>query len=148
MSVILDWHARNWDELRAFLLPRMASVYPRHLTAVWEAYIRLAAIDLALRTAAHLHHTGASPDTLDFLGWISVDRRGDYLNGMRSEAGLSLLDFAEAVGMSTNAVEAWMYNGVRPSDDNLVKVAKALGTGMQAFRAASDTAGTQKVLLD
>ena len=127
LSVILDWHARNWDELRAFLLPRMARVYPRHLTAVWEAYIRLATIDLALRTAAHIHLARVSPSALNFLDWISGDHRGDYLNGIRREAGLSLMDFAEAVGVSANTVEAWMYNGVRPSDDNLAKVAKALG---------------------
>ena len=30
---ILDWHALNWDRLRAFLLPRMARVYPIHLSA-------------------------------------------------------------------------------------------------------------------
>ena len=127
LASILDWHARNWDELRAFLLPRMASVYPRHLASVRLAYIRLAAIDLALRTGAHLHFAGASSGTLDFLGWISSDRRGYHLNGMRSEAGLSLRNFAEVVGVSDNTVEAWMYNGVRPSDDNLVKIAKGLG---------------------
>ena len=127
LSVILDWHARNWDELRAFLLPRMASVYPHHLSAVWEAYIRLAAIDLALRTAAHLQLAGASPDTLDFLDWIRIDHRGAYLNWMRREAGLSLMDFAEAARVSTNTVEAWMYNGARPSDGSLTKIAKALG---------------------
>ena len=91
------------------------------------AYIRLAAIDLALRTAAHLQLAKASPDTLDFLDWMRVDRRGAYLNGMRREAGLSLMDFAEAARVSTNTVEAWMYNGARPSDGNLTKIAKALG---------------------
>lgn len=125
LAAVLDWHALNWDRMRAFLLPRMARVYPRHLAAVWQVYIRLAAIDMALRTAAHLHLAGASPSTLDLLDWISVDRRGRYLNRVRSESGLSMMDFAEAVGVSDSAVEDWMYHGVRPAR-SLAKIAKAL----------------------
>ena len=59
---ILDWHAVHWDRMRTFLLPRMDRVYPSHLAAVWQAYLRLAIIDLALRVAAHLHVTESASD--------------------------------------------------------------------------------------
>ena len=54
LAELLEWHALEWDRLRAFLLPRMARVYPRHLSAVWVTYARLATVDLALRLAAHI----------------------------------------------------------------------------------------------
>ncbi len=126
LADVLDWHARNWDQLRAILRPRMPKVFPSHLAAVWRTYVRLVAIDLALRLAAHIRLAGASPAALDFLHWIGVERRGAYLNGIRGEAGISVLDFAEAAGVSANAAEAWLYDGARPSNINLVRIAKAL----------------------
>ena len=128
LAEILDWHALSWDRLRAFLLPRMARIYPSHLAAVWRTYARLATIDLALRLAAHMHLAGASPTSLDFLDWIGSDRRGAYLNTLRSESGLSLNAFTESVGVADSALEAWLYHGVRPSDSNLAKIAKALAS--------------------
>ena len=128
MSSVIDWHAVHWDRLRTFLLPRTSRVYPRHLSAVWQTYLRLAAIDLALRVAAHLHLTGAPQTTLDFLDWISISRRGAYLNEKRKSAGISVMSFAESVGVSKNAAEGWVYRGARPSDENLAKIGKALAS--------------------
>ena len=128
LASVLDWHAEHWDRLRTFLLPRMSRVYPHHLAAVWRTYLRLAAVDLALRVAAYLHLKEASPATLDFLDWASVDRRGIYLNNKRGEAGVSLNIFAESVGVNDNTVEAWMYRGARPSDENLSKIGRVLAS--------------------
>ena len=128
LAEILDWYAVGWDRLRAFLRPRMTRVEPRHLASVWQTYLRLCAIDLALRVAAHIHLAGASPTALNFLEWTSVDRRAAYLNKRRSEAGLSLECFAELAGVFNSTVEAWVYNGVRPSDKRLVRIAQALGS--------------------
>ena len=83
----LQWHAVRWDRLRVFLQPRMARVFPRHLGTVWQAYARLAAIDLALRAAAQLHLSGGSPTVLDFLDWIGIEGRAAYLNERRNRAG-------------------------------------------------------------
>ena len=128
LSSILDWHAVHWDRMRTFLLPRMSPVYPSHLAAVWHAYLRLAGIDLALRVAAHLHLTEASQTALDFLDWISVSRRRAYLNEKRKNAKISLMSLAESVGVHENAVEAWLYRGARPSDENLAKIGRALAS--------------------
>ena len=80
LADILGWHAVNWNRFRAFLQPRMMRVYPRPLAPVRRAYVRLAAIDLALRAAAHIHIAGASLNTLEILDWASTSRRGEYLN--------------------------------------------------------------------
>jgi len=125
LARILDWYAVSWDQLRSYIRPRMSRVEPRHLASVWQTYLRLCAIDLAMRIAAHIHLTGASPNALDFLDWVGVDRRGEYLNNKRSEAGLSLERFAELADASSSTVEAWVYNGVRPSDKHLVGIAQA-----------------------
>ena len=126
LATVLDWHAVNWDRFRSFLRPRMMRVYPDHWALVWRAYVRIAAIDLALRAAAHVHLAGASPDTLGFLDWTGVRRRGAYLNRKRREAGVSLHVLAKSAGVSDNTVAAWLYEGARPSDDNLAGIASVL----------------------
>ena len=126
LSLLLKWHAATWDQTKAFLRPRVMRVYPENMARVWRAYVRLAAIDLALRAAAHLHIAGASPASLGFLEFASASRRGEYLNGKRASAGISLLDFAEAAGVVDNTAQAWLYDGARPSDGHLAGIALAL----------------------
>ena len=126
LSLLLEWHAATWDQFRAFLRPRVQRVYPKNMARVWRAYVRLAAIDLALRAAAHLHIAGASPASLGFLEFASVGRRGEYLNGKRADAGISLLDFAEAACVTDNPAQAWLYDGARPTDEHLAGIASAL----------------------
>ena len=127
LASILDWHAVHWDNTRTSLLPRMQRVYPSHLASVWRAYLRLAVIDLALRVAAYQHLIGASDTALDFLQWISVSRRGSYLNQKRRDAGVSSIGgLAELVGVHENTAENWVYQGARPSDENLMRIGRAL----------------------
>ena len=132
LSHLLEWHAATWDQFRAFLRPRVLRVYPENMGRVWRAYVRLAAIDLALRAAAHLHIAGASPASLGFLEFASAGRRGEYLNGKRADAGISLYDFAEGAGVTDNAAQAWVYDGARPTDDNLAGIASVLAPDIEA----------------
>ena len=122
----LDGQAVRWDRIRNYILPRMSRVYPGHLDTVRMAYLRLAAIDIALRVAAHLHLTETSPSALDFLDWIGDSRRGAFLNEKRKNGRVPLLGFAEAVGVTDSTVEGWVYHGARPSDENIAKIGKAL----------------------
>ena len=127
LSTILDHHAVKWDRLRSLLRPRTMRVFPSHLPDVWRSYARLAAIDLALRVAAQIRLSGSEPTALNFLDWVEIDRRGKYLDSMRSEAGIpSLWDFSGKVVVDNNTVEAWVYRGSRPSSKNLRNIAKAL----------------------
>ena len=128
LAPIIDWHAVHWDRTRTFLLPRMSRVYSSNLTHVWQTYLRLSVIDLAFRVAAYLRLTDRPQTTLDFLEWTSVDGRCAYLNEKRRRAKITLFSFAESMGMSQNSVEGWVYRGVRPSDENLAKIAAALSS--------------------
>ena len=133
LAPLLDWHALHWDRLRTLILPRMSRVYPSHLSDVWRTYVRLAAIDLALRVAAHLHLAGATLSSLDFLEWICGKRRGGYLNELRKNEGVSLMSLAESVGVTESAAEGWVYQNVRPSDENLVKIGKTLASDRDPY---------------
>ena len=128
LSSVLDYYALDWDRLRTFLLPRMSRVYLHHLGGVWQTYLRLTVIDLALRVAAYIYLTGRPRSALDLLLWTSVERRGSYLNEKRKSADITLFKFAELVDMTENAVEAWLYQAARPSDENLSKIAQALSS--------------------
>lgn len=136
LASMLQWHADHWDLLRSFVRRRTMRVLPGNLPRVWEAYVRLVIIDLALRVSAHLHLAGSSPAALDFLAWSNPTRRGDYLNQKRQQTSLSLEEFAEAVGVTDNTVDAWMYKGARPSDGNLGKIGKTLADEVEASNAA------------
>lgn len=137
LSATLQWHADHWDLLRSFVRRRTVSVIPSHLPRVWEAYVRLAVIDLALRVAAHLHLTRTSPMALELLNWASIDARGDYLNQKRRQTPLTLENLAEALDVTDNTVDAWMYDGARPSNNNLTKLAEKLAEHIEGSDAAS-----------
>ena len=131
LASMLQWHADNWDLQRSFLRRRMTSVLPGNLPKVWGAFVRLAVVDLSLRVGAHLHLSGSSPAVLNLLDRTSHTARGDFLNGKRQEASLSLEDLAQKVGVDDNTVDAWMYRGTRPSNDNLAKLAQALADNIE-----------------
>ena len=136
LASMLLWHADHWDLVRSFMRRRTMRVLPGNLPKVWESYVRLAAIDLALRVAAHLHLAGSSPTTLDFLGSTTRRGRGDYLNQKRRKAGLTLEELAEKVGVDDHTIDAWMYSGTRPSNDNLSKTAEVLAEKIEDSNAS------------
>ena len=141
LAAMLKWHVENWDLFRSFLRRRTMQVLPSHLPKVWEAYVRLAVIDLAIRIAAHLHLAGSSPAALVLLDWTSRADRGTYLNQKRRQARLSRKNFADGIDdvikVNDNTFDAWMYRGARPSDDNIVKIAKVLANRIKGSSAAS-----------
>ena len=137
LASMLQWHADHWDLLRSFLRRRTMNVLPGDLPKVWEAYVRLAVIDLVLRVAANLHLAGASPAVLDFLGCSNRTARGDFLNQKRRQAGLSLEDLAERVKVDNHTVDGWMYHGARPSNDNLARIAEALADRIEGSNTSS-----------
>ncbi len=136
LTSMLQWNADNWDLVRSFIRRRTMRVLHGNLPRVWEAYVRLAVVDLALRVAAHLHLAGSSPEALDFLGYASRASRGDYLNRKRQQAGLTLEDLAQAAEVDDHTVDAWMYHGVRPSNDNLSRTAQVLAAKTESSNAS------------
>ena len=136
LAFMLRWHADHWDRLRSFLRRRTMYVLPSNLPQVWAAYIRLAVIDLALRVAACLHLAGASPAALDLLGSTDRTARGHYLNEKRQQAGLTLAGLAEKTGVDDHTVDDWMYDGARPTNDNLARIAKVLADSTKGSTTA------------
>ena len=137
LSAVLRWHADNWDLMRSSVRRRTATALPIHMPKVWEAYVRLAVIDLALRVAANLHLAGKSPAALELLKWASVDARGDFVNRKRRRTSLTLEGLAEALDVTDHTVDAWMYDGARPSNDNLAKLADTLAEHIEGTDTAS-----------
>ena len=131
LAAMLLWHADNWDLSRSFLRRRMAHVSPNNLSRIWEAYVRPAVGDLALRIAAQLHLSGSHPAMLRLLEFASHTGRGNYLNQRRQQAGLSLENFAEQVDVDDHTVDDWMYRGARPTNDHLADLARVLADGIE-----------------
>ena len=123
---VLWAYASNWDLLRNFLLPRRMRIFPDHLPEAWNAYVRLAVIDVAIRIVGYLYLTGTPPHVLSLLDWINPDRKGQLLNHVRREVGVSLEDLACQVGVSDNTVDSWMYKGSRPRSEHIDRIAGAL----------------------
>lgn len=123
---VLWSYASNWDLLRNFLMPRRMRVFPRHLPEAWNAYVRLAVIDVAIRIVGYLYLTGTPPHVLNLLEWVGPTQKGQLLNHLRKEVGVALEDFAYRVGVSDNTVDAWMYKGSRPRDEHIDRIAGAL----------------------
>ena len=76
---------------------------------------------------------------MDLLGYTNGTARGDYLNQKRRRAGLSLDDLAERVEVDYHTVDAWMYHGARPSNDNLVKIAESLADKIEGSTTSGIT---------
>jgi len=131
----LQWHADHWDLVRSFVRRRTMDVPGDDLPKVWEAYVRLAVIDLAIRIAAYLHLSGSSPDSLGLLAYASRGSRGDFLNQKRQRAGLTLEDLAQRVEVDEHTVDGWMYGGARPFDDNLARLANILADNIDEANA-------------
>ena len=137
LASMLLWHAENWDLSRSYLRRRTTSVLPEDLPSVWNSYVRIAVIDVALRLAAHLHLAGSSPAVLDFLSYCSREARGEFLNQKRQQTGLTLEDLADGASVDDDTVDNWMYHGSRPSDDNLKNIAEVLADNIEGSTASS-----------
>ena len=136
LASMLQWNADQWDLMRSYLRRRTVRVLPRNLPKVWEAYVRLAVVDLALRVAAHLHLAGSSLAALDLLNCTSRKGRGKHLNRKREQAGLSLEELAQETEVDDHTVDAWMYHGARPSNDNLSRTAEVLAAKTESSNAS------------
>ena len=136
LASMLQWYADHWDLMRSYLRRRTMRVLPSNLPKVWGAYVRLAVVDLALRVGAHLHLAGSSPAALDLLSCTSRRGRGKHLNRKREQAGLSLEELAETVEVDDHTVDAWMYDGARPTNDNLTRTARVLSDRIQGSSAS------------
>lgn len=133
----LQWHADHWDLVRSFVRRRTMDVPADDLPNVWAAYVRLAVIDLAIRVAAYLHLSGSTPESLELLTYTSRADRGGFLNQKRQQAGLTLESLAQRAEVDDHTVDGWMYQGARPTSDNIFRLARVLADSIDEANAQS-----------
>ncbi len=136
----LKFNVRGWDEFVAKMRRRAGIVDRANLPVVWAAYIRLAAIDIAVRIGAGMRVLDIPLGDLESMEYLDRSKRGALLNWMRRDVKrdqkanqdslsyelLTVEGFVEATGVDKNTVAGWLYDGARPSDANLKTIASAM----------------------
>ena len=144
----IRWHCQRWDQLVGWQQGWKVPVGAGDIMAL--AYLRLAVVDLAFRTAAVCWLGSSSlPDEQPPL-WAGGNTRGIYLQKLMERIDRSRLtrkrrkegaSLAEQVGVSNQTMDNWLYQGVRSSNHNIDKIAKVLAkylkdSGAQTVAAA------------
>ncbi len=141
VTFALKFNAGGWDEFVAKMRRRSGIIDRANLPLVWTAYIRLAAIDVAVRIGAGMRILDIPPSDLETLEYLDRSNRGDLLNWIRRDIKrdqqanqdylahelLTVEGFVEATGVDKNTVAGWLYDGARPSDAHLKTIASAMG---------------------
>ena len=141
VSDAILFNVREWDKFVASMRNKTGLIDRENLATVWETYIRLATIDLAVRIGAGMRVMNTPPSDLDFLSYLDRATRGGLLNWIREDVRdkqgpqtdyfndplFTVEGFAEAAGVSNNTVTEWLYYGARPSDHHLKAIASAIG---------------------
>ena len=114
------------------------------------AYLRLAVVDLAFRTAAicWLAKSGL-PDEQPPL-WARKKSKGLYLRALMKRIGSRRLTtkgrngLAEQVGVSTQTVDGWRYQGSQPSNTHIDAIANVLTKYLNDTDAQTLAAGLRR----
>lgn len=135
------FNARRWDEFVARMRHKTGIIDRNNLAAVWTTYIRLAAIDAAVRIGAGMRVTETPVGDLETLSFLNRSDRGDLLNWIRRDVKsaqeiderakdhevFTTEGFAEAAGVARRTVEDWLHHGARPRDEHFKSIASAIG---------------------
>ena len=127
MTVGIAWYADQWDWLAGYMRSASAPVDSPDLAAI--SYLRLAMIDLALRTSAVIWLAGLPPPNERTPLWAKDRGGAEYLRQLLKrcgEAGPTRDQLAERLGVSYNTVDNWLDTDTRPSRSNINGIAKEL----------------------
>ena len=127
ISFGIAWYADQWDRLAGYMRSMSAPVDRPDLAAV--AYLRLAMIDLALRTSAVLWLAEIPPPDEGTPLWAQDRGGAAYLRELLNScgaAGPTRDQLAEHLGVSYNTVDNWLDTDTRPSRSNINGIAKEL----------------------
>ena len=131
LTLAIAWYAEQWDALAGYMRSASAPVERPDLAAT--AYLRLVAIDLALRTSALLWLAELPSPQEGVPVWAEPRGNARYLRGLLERCGSSAPtrdELAEQLSVSYNTVDSWLDAGVRPSLQNLQKIAGQLAEHM------------------
>ena len=140
ITVSIAWYADQWDWLAGYMRSASAPVDRPDLAAI--SYLRLAMIDLALRTSAVLWLAGLPPPDERTPLWAKDRGGAEYLRQLLKgcgEAGPTRDQLAERLGVSYNTVDNWLDTDARPSRSNINGIAKELsphltGVGLETLQ--------------
>ena len=134
----IGWYAEQWDELVSLLRSASAPVDRPDLAAL--AYLRLAAIDLALRATAVLWLAGLPTPAEDTPNWAETNSGGNFLKGFLNRCrrlGVTRETFSEKMDVSVNTVDSWLDKGARPRVEHLDIIAAELASHIDDVDAAT-----------
>ena len=127
ISPTIAWYADQWDKLVGYMRSTSAPVDRPDLAAI--SYLRLAVIDLALRTSAVLRLTEAATPDEGMPLWAKEKGGATYLRQLLEKCGESRPtrdELADRLDVSNNAVDNWLDTNTRPSRSNIDMVAEEL----------------------
>ena len=127
ISIGIAWYADQWDRLVGYMRSTSAPVERPDLAAT--SYLRLAMIDLALRTSAALWLAELpTPDEGTPL-WAQDKGGAKYLRQLLDkcrESKPTRDQLAERLGVSINTIDSWLDTNTRPSRANIDGIAEEL----------------------
>lgn len=127
ISSAIAWYADQWDRLVGYMRSASASVDRPDLAAI--AYLRLATIDLSLRTTAALWLGELpAPDEGTPL-WAKNKGRSTYLRRLLygcGPEGPTRDQLAERLEVSNNTIDNWLDTDTRPTWSHVNRLAEEL----------------------
>lgn len=141
LADVLEWHVHRWDQ---FAMGQLGIGMPvrasRHMAL---AYLRLVTVDIAFRTAAICALAGIPFPDNQPPNWARNDGRSSYLHRLMQRVGGRRLSMkgqhslVSELDVSPQTVDAWFYQGARPSNAHLAAIAALLAEYLE-----SEDAGT------
>ena len=127
ISSAIAWYADQWDQLVGYMQSMSTPVDRLDLAAI--SYLRLATIDLSLRTSAALWLAELpTPDEGTPL-WAENKGRATYLRRLLDGCGpdgLTRDQLAERLEVSYNTIDNWLDTDTRPSWSHINRLAEEL----------------------
>lgn len=128
LSMVAQRCVVRWDRIAGYMRSASYPVNKRDLAPL--PYLRLAVIDLSLRTAGILRLNGIQSITNEIPHWAEKGGNSRFLDELLAGLGdkrPTHEHIASEIGVSDNTVDSWIDAGIRPSDKHLCGLAKVLG---------------------
>ena len=135
-------HAVEWDYLVGEMRGSSASVDRPDLAGA--AYLRLAAVDIAVRYAGLLCLAGLPAPSEGTPPWADEHGGSWYLRDLLRRCGAATptrADLARTLGVSKNTVDGWLDSHVRPRSYHLDEIGEALAPFIDGMDARSVAGG-------
>lgn len=127
ISSSIAWYADQWDQLVGYMQSMSAPVDRPELLAI--SYLRLATIDLSLRTSAALWLADLPTPDEETPLWAENRGRATYLRRLLDGCGpdgLTRDQLAERLEVSYNTIDNWLDTDTRPSWFHINRLAEEL----------------------